>query len=94
MASGDKCVPICYYEAASNWWVCKHIKKHRSTILSVAWHPNSQIIATACCDFKCRVLSATLEKECADVYVGGVGGGRRSDWCGNLRSLLVRRTRG
>lgn len=66
VASGDKCVPICYYEAESNWWVCKHIKKHRSTILSVAWHPNSQIVATACCDFKCRILSAILA-ETSDV---------------------------
>lgn len=31
VASGAKCVPVCYYEAAYNWWVSKMIKKHKST---------------------------------------------------------------
>jgi actin related protein 2/3 complex subunit 1A/1B len=58
VASGAKCVPICHYEEANDWWISKMIKKHKSTVLSVAWHPNSQLIATGCCDFKCRVFSA------------------------------------
>lgn len=36
------------------------VRKHKSTVLSVAWHPNSQIIATAGCDHKCRVFSAHM----------------------------------
>jgi len=30
----------------------------RSSIVSVAWHPNSQFLATACADKKCRVYCA------------------------------------
>ena len=58
VASGAKCVPVCYYEADNNWWVSKMIKKHKSTVLCVAWHPNSQILATGSSDFKCRIFSA------------------------------------
>lgn len=36
------------------------IKKHKSTVLSVAWHPNSQILATGSSDFKCRVFSTYI----------------------------------
>ena len=39
------------------------IKKHKSTVLTIDWHPNSQLVATGCCDFKCRVFSA---------FVGGL----------------------
>ena len=60
--SGAKCVSVCYYDNAegNNWWVGKVIKKQKSTVLSVAWHPNSQIIATGCADFKCRIFSALM----------------------------------
>lgn len=43
-----------------DWWVSKMIKKHKSTVLSVAWHPNSQLLATGGCDFKCRIFSAFI----------------------------------
>eukprot|EP00483_Globobulimina_turgida_P007735 UN07750 len=36
------------------------IKKHKSTVLQVAWHPNSQVLATVCTDFRCRIVSATV----------------------------------
>lgn len=62
VASGSKCVPICHYEEDNNWWISKMIKKHKSTVLSVDWHPNSQLVATGCCDFKCRVFSAFVGK--------------------------------
>mmetsp|Transcript_24731 Transcript_24731/g.74208 ORF Transcript_24731/g.74208 Transcript_24731/m.74208 type:complete len:357 (-) Transcript_24731:45-1115(-) len=58
VASSAKCVPVCYYEQDNNWWVSKMIKKHKSTVLSLAWHPNSQIVATGSSDFRCRVFSA------------------------------------
>jgi len=60
VASGAKCVPVCYFEAEHDWWVSKMIKKHKSTVLSVAWHPNSQILATGSSDFKCRVFSTYI----------------------------------
>mmetsp|Transcript_8408 Transcript_8408/g.16992 ORF Transcript_8408/g.16992 Transcript_8408/m.16992 type:complete len:379 (+) Transcript_8408:1-1137(+) len=62
VASGAKCVPVCYFEAEHDWWVAKMIKKHRSTVLKVAWHPNSQILATGSSDFKCRVFSAFVRQ--------------------------------
>ncbi|KAJ1458846.1 WD40-repeat-containing domain protein [Pelagophyceae sp. CCMP2097] len=58
VASSAKCVPVCYYETGYNWWVSKMIKKHKSTVLALAWHPNSQLVATGSSDFKCRVFSA------------------------------------
>lgn len=61
VASGSKTVPVCYYEEGNDWWISKMIKKHRSTVTSVAWHPNSQLIATSSTDFRCRVFSAFIK---------------------------------
>jgi hypothetical protein len=61
VASGAKSVPVCHYEADQDWWVSKMIKKHKSTVLAIAWHPNSQLLATGACDFKCRVFSAHID---------------------------------
>jgi WD40 repeat protein len=36
--------------------------KHQQQVLQVAWHPNSQIIATVCSDRRCRVLSANMQE--------------------------------
>merc|ERR1711991_442733 len=58
VASGAKLVCICYFEDDNNWWVSKHIKKHRSTVLSVQWHPNNVLVATASSDGHARVFSA------------------------------------
>ncbi len=61
VGSGARTVPICYYEAENNFWVSKMLKGHRSTIVSVAWHPSTPVVATACTDFKCRIFSAYLK---------------------------------
>ena len=58
VSSGAKLVCICYFEDENDWWVSKHIKKHRSTVLSVAWHPNNVLVATASSDGHARVFSA------------------------------------
>lgn len=58
VASGAKLACICYFEDENDWWVSKHIKKHRSTVLSVKWHPNNVLVATASSDGKARVFSA------------------------------------
>eukprot|EP00924_Labyrinthula_sp_SR-Ha-C_P001019 maker-scaffold_7-snap-gene-11.40-mRNA-1 protein AED:0.00 eAED:0.00 QI:154/1/1/1/1/1/2/79/376 len=60
VASGDKAAPISYFESRQKWWVSKILKKHKSTVLDVAWHPSSHIIATASCDFKCRVFNVYI----------------------------------
>jgi len=61
VASAAKCVSVCYFEEENDWWVSKHIKKHKSTVLDLDWHPNNALIATACSDFKCRIFSAYLK---------------------------------
>lgn len=62
VGSGAKIVCICYYENDNNWWVSKIIrKKHKSTVTSVAWHPNNVLLATTSTDCKCRVFSAYIK---------------------------------
>lgn len=61
VASGAKCVSVCYFEEDNDWWVSKHIKKHKSTVLKVDWHPNNALLATASSDFKCRVFAAHIK---------------------------------
>jgi actin related protein 2/3 complex subunit 1A/1B len=58
---GAKCVSVCYFEEDNDWWVSKHIKKHKSTVLKVDWHPNNALLVTASSDFKCRVFSAFIK---------------------------------
>lgn len=58
VASGAKVVPLCTWDRENDWWTSKTIKKHKSTVLCVAFHPtNGQLLATGCADFKCRVIS-------------------------------------
>ncbi|ETV78178.1 hypothetical protein, variant 1 [Aphanomyces astaci] len=58
VGSSAKCVSVCYYEQAENWWISKVIKKHKSTVVDVDWHPNSQLLLTASTDMQCRVFAA------------------------------------
>jgi len=58
---GAKCVSVCYFEEDNDWWVSKYIKKHKSTVLKVDWHPNNALLATASTDFKVRVFSAFIK---------------------------------
>eukprot|EP00761_Pharyngomonas_kirbyi_P012039 gb/GECH01012066.1/.p1 GENE.gb/GECH01012066.1/~~gb/GECH01012066.1/.p1 ORF type:complete len:357 (+),score=86.64 gb/GECH01012066.1/:1-1071(+) len=63
VGSSAKVVSVCYFEEENDWWVSKVIKKHKSTVLNVAWHPTSPtILATASSDFKCRVFSAFIKE--------------------------------
>jgi len=61
VASGAKCISVCYFEEDHDWWVSKNIKKHRSTVLKLDWHPNNALIATASSDFKCRIFAAHIK---------------------------------
>jgi len=51
---------VCHYEAANDWWISKMIKKHKSTVLSLAWCINNKFVVTGGCDFKCRIFSAYM----------------------------------
>ena len=62
VSSGAKTVPVCHFEATNDWWISKSIKKHKSTILSIAWSPNGRFLVTGCADMKARVFSAHLSE--------------------------------
>lgn len=36
-------------------------KKPKSTITSIAWHPNNQLIAVSSCDYRVRIYSAFIK---------------------------------
>ncbi len=61
VASGAKCVPICQFDVQANWWISKMIKKHKSTVLSVAWCVNNKFLVTGSADMKCRIFSAYID---------------------------------
>ncbi|KAG5182487.1 actin-related protein 2/3 complex subunit ARPC1B or p41-Arc [Tribonema minus] len=75
VGSGSKSVPVCFHDNSqyTDWYVSKMIKKHKSTVIQVAWHPNSQIIATVCSDRRCRVISATMQEVDATADAGPFG---------------------
>jgi len=60
VTSGAKCVPVCHFEQSNDWWISKMIKKHKSTVTSLAWCPNNKFIVTGSCDMKTRVFSAYI----------------------------------
>lgn len=57
---------VAWYDAANNWWIARACKKDKakatakSSVVSVSWHPNSQIVACASTDYICRVLCANI----------------------------------
>ena len=62
VGSGARAVAVCYFEAENNWWVSKHLKKPlRATVLAVAWHPNSVLLAAGSADAHARVFSAFVK---------------------------------
>lgn len=62
VGSGDRLIAVCYFEEENDWWVSKHLKKPiRSTITSVAWHPNSVLLAAGSTDAHARVFSAFIK---------------------------------
>ncbi|EEU47826.1 hypothetical protein Neosp_006455 [[Neocosmospora] mangrovei] len=62
VGSGDRVIAVCYFEEENDWWVSKHLKKPiRSTITSVAWHPNSVLLAAGSTDAHARVFSAFIK---------------------------------
>jgi actin related protein 2/3 complex subunit 1A/1B len=76
VGSGARVIAICYFEEENDWWVSKHIKKPiRSTITTVAWHPNSVLLAAGSTDAHARVFSAFIKDE-DQRPAPGVWGGR------------------
>lgn len=61
VTSGAKCVPVCHFEESNDWWISKMIKKHKSTVLTLAWCVNNKFLVTGSADMKCRVFSAYMD---------------------------------
>lgn len=62
VATGARVVAICSFEEDNDWWVAKHLKKPlRSTVLSIAWHPNNVLLACGSADMRTRVFSAFIK---------------------------------
>ena len=62
VGSGARVISICYFEEENDWWVSKHLKKPiRSTITSIAWHPNSVLLAAGSTDSHARVFSSFIK---------------------------------
>ena len=62
VGSGARIIAICYFEEENDWWVSKHLKKPiRSTITTVAWHPNSVLLAAGSTDAHARVFSSFIK---------------------------------
>lgn len=62
VGSGARVIAVCYFEEENDWWVSKHLKKPiRSTVTSLAWHPNSVLIAAGSTDSHARVFSGFIK---------------------------------
>lgn len=63
VASSAKSVAVCSFDKENDWWVSKIIKKHKSTVLSIDWHPGNILLLTGSSDLKARVFSAYIKGE-------------------------------
>lgn len=62
VGSGARIIAVCYFEEENDWWISKHLKKPiHSTITSVAWHPNSVLLAAGSTDGHARVFSSFIK---------------------------------
>lgn len=62
VGSSDRVVAVCYYEEENDWWVSKHLKKPlKSTITTIAWHPNDVLLACGSTDGHVRVFSGYIK---------------------------------
>ena len=62
VGSGARVVAVCYFEEENDWWVSKLLKKPiRSTVTSLAWHPNSVLLAAGSTDSHARVFSGFIK---------------------------------
>ncbi|KAL9644448.1 hypothetical protein ABK040_016575 [Willaertia magna] len=62
VGSAAKMVSVCFYEEVNKWYVSKMIKKHKSTVKAVAWHPtDNTLLATGSSDMKSRTFCAHIK---------------------------------
>ncbi|KAG2485019.1 hypothetical protein HYH03_016222 [Edaphochlamys debaryana] len=59
IGSAAKVVSVGYFDPEAKWWACRVIRKaHESSVVAVAWHPNSVILATGSTDRRVRLFNA------------------------------------
>ncbi|KAL4900603.1 hypothetical protein BDW74DRAFT_170774 [Aspergillus multicolor] len=62
VGSGARVIAVCYFEEENDWWISKHLKKPiRSTITTLAWHPNSVLLAAGSTDSHARIFSSFIK---------------------------------
>lgn len=62
VGSGARLIAVCYFEEENDWWISKHLKKPiRSTVTTLAWHPNSVLLAAGSTDSHARVFSGFIK---------------------------------
>ncbi|KAF0974796.1 hypothetical protein FDP41_006270 [Naegleria fowleri] len=62
VGSAAKMVSVCFYEEVNKWYISKMIKKHKSTIKSLCWHPSDNtLLATGSSDMKARTFNTYIK---------------------------------
>eukprot|EP00029_Vermamoeba_vermiformis_P001658 TRINITY_DN11870_c0_g1_i1.p1 TRINITY_DN11870_c0_g1~~TRINITY_DN11870_c0_g1_i1.p1 ORF type:complete len:353 (+),score=45.76 TRINITY_DN11870_c0_g1_i1:215-1273(+) len=74
VTNAAKIACVCY-EDPSAFILSKPIRKHVSTVLDAAWHPNNIILATAGSDARCKIVSGFINMfdKKADINVVSFG---------------------
>ena len=61
VGSGDRMISVCYFEKVQNWWLSLHIKKPKSTVTCLDWHPNNILLGCGSTDFKARIFVSFIK---------------------------------
>ncbi|KAG2441570.1 hypothetical protein HXX76_003191 [Chlamydomonas incerta] len=73
IGSAARNVCVGYYDPESKWWACKLIRKaHESSVVSVAWHPSSLLLATGSTDRRVRLFNAYVRGYEPDAPAGAL----------------------
>ncbi|KAG2451989.1 hypothetical protein HYH02_003760 [Chlamydomonas schloesseri] len=73
IGSAARNVCVGYYDPESKWWACKLIRKaHESSVVAVAWHPNSLLLATGSTDRRVRLFNAYVRGYEPDAPAGAL----------------------
>ena len=61
VGSSNKHIIVCTYHPVNDWWVGTPVKKVKSTVTAVAWHPSGAAVASGSTDYKCRVTGTPVK---------------------------------
>lgn len=65
VGGAERSIGVCSYAEEEKWWVCKLIKKHQSSVLSLAWHPSNACLGSSSCD-SFALINSSLVKDAKD----------------------------